>query len=77
MIRIYAIVAAVSAFAIVIGLVMFARDQREIGGAAQREQQEKENAQFRVKAAKGRIDYDTCDLAGGLYQFGTGTCKLP
>lgn len=77
MIRIYAIVAAVSFFAIVVGLVMFARDQREIGGATAREQQEKENAQFRVRANKGRIDYDTCELAGGMYKFGTGTCQPP
>lgn len=55
----------------------FIQDQRSIGGSAEREKQVKENAQFVVNARKGAVDYDTCDLAGGVYAFETSTCKLP
>jgi hypothetical protein len=39
--------------------------------------QEKANAEFRVRAAKGAVDFDTCDRADGVYNFGKGTCQLP
>jgi len=77
MIRIYLIVAAISGAAIIGGLIMFANDQRSIGGATVREQQEKANAQFRVRSAKGRVNYDLCDTAGGVFDFAKGTCQLP
>lgn len=63
--------------AAIIALVMFINHQRDIGGAAERAKQEKENAQMLVRARKGAVDYDTCDRAGGLYNFRTSACKLP
>lgn len=62
--------------AAVIALVMFINYQRDIGGDAERMKQEKENAQMLVRARKGAVDYDTCDRAGGLYNFRTSACKL-
>jgi len=58
-------------------LGLFIHDQRSIGAAVERTKQEKANAEFRVRAAEGAVDYDTCDDAGGVYNFGKGTCKLP
>ena len=55
----------------------FIKEQRDIGGEAERIKQERENAQFIVKARKGAVDYNTCDRANGLYDFAKGTCKLP
>jgi hypothetical protein len=46
------------------------------GAADERIKQEKANAQFTVQANKGLVDYDTCDRADGVYDFGKGTCKL-
>ena len=63
--------------AVIGGLIWYTLDQRSIGGSAERERQVKANAKFVVNAKKGAVDYDTCDLAGGLYDFGKGTCKLP
>ena len=62
---------------ILIALGLFIHDQRSIGAAGERTKQEKANAEFRVRAAEGAVDYDTCDDAGGVYNFGKGTCKLP
>jgi len=63
--------------AIIGGLWYFIKEQREIGGEAERLKQVKENAQFKVRANKGIVGYDTCDDADGLYDFRTGSCKLP
>lgn len=63
--------------AIVAALIWFIQDQRSIGGSAEREKQVKENAQFAVKARKGIVDFDTCDAADGMWDFGKSTCKLP
>jgi hypothetical protein len=49
---------------------------RNSGASDERIKQEKENAQFTVQANKGLVDYDTCDRADGVYDFGKGTCKL-
>lgn len=62
---------------ILAALAVFVYDQRNIGGAAERAKQEKANAEFRVRASEGAVDYDTCDDAGGLYDFTRRTCKLP
>lgn len=51
--------------------------QRSIGAADQLAKQEKANAEFRVRANKGAVDFDTCDTAGGLFDFRKGTCQLP
>lgn len=51
--------------------------QRNLGREAERERQVKENAKFVVNARKGAVDFDTCDMAGGLYDFAKGSCKLP
>lgn len=61
----------------IIALGYFIHSQRELGGEAERLRQEKENAQFQVHVRKGTVDYNTCDRAGGLYDFVKGTCKLP
>lgn len=63
--------------AAVIALVFFIQNQRDIGGAVAREKQEKENAKMLIRVRKGAVDYNTCDRAGGLYDFVNGTCKLP
>ncbi len=68
------IIAGIAAAAL---LAWFVNDQRNIGGTAEREKQVKANAQFVVNARKGAVDFDTCYLAGGLYDFAKGTCKLP
>lgn len=67
----------IAGVAIVAALTWFIQDQRSIGGSAEREKQVKENARFAVKARKGIVDFDTCDTAGGLWDFGKSTCKLP
>ena len=59
------------------GVLAFTFHQRSIGGEAERAKQEKANAEFKVKAAQGRVDYLTCDAAGGMYDFRKGTCQLP
>ena len=51
-------------------------DQRTTGAANERAKQEKANAEFRVRAQKGAVDFDTCDAAGGLYDFRTRACEL-
>lgn len=43
----------------------------------ERAKQEKENAEFIIRANKGRVDYSVCDDADGLYDFKSGTCELP
>lgn len=63
--------------AILGGLWYFIDRQREIGGTAERLKQVEENARFKVNAKRGVVDYDTCDDAGGLFDFRTSTCKLP
>lgn len=67
---------AAAGLAIAAGLIWFIHDQRSIGGAAEREKQEKANAEFRVRAAKGAVDFDVCDRAGGLFDFRRQTCQL-
>jgi len=61
---------------LIIGAAVYAWIYRQ-GGDAERVAQEKENAQFQVQANKGRVSYDTCDAADGLYDFYKGTCQLP
>lgn len=63
--------------AAVAGLVWFVHDQREVGYAKRAAEQEKSDAQFRVRSAQGAVEYDVCDRAGGLYDFRRGSCKLP
>jgi len=58
-------------------LTWYTLDQRAAGRDAERQKQEKSNAQFRVRAQKGAVDFDLCDAAGGLYDFRKGSCKLP
>lgn len=58
-------------------LFLFIHDQRETGRQQERAKQEKADAEFKVRAQKGGVDYDTCDRAGGLYDFRRGSCKLP
>ena len=69
----YAAIAA----ALIGGVTLYTIDQRNAGAAAEREKQEKANAEFRVKSARGAVDYDVCDRAGGMFDFSTGRCKLP
>lgn len=59
------------------GFGIFVYHQRSIGADAERAKQDKANAQFKVRVNQGAVDFDTCERAGGLYQFGKGTCKLP
>jgi hypothetical protein len=63
---------------IVVGLyVGWSQYQQSKGAAEERAKQEKANAEFRVRANKGAVDYDTCDRADGLYDFRKASCKLP
>lgn len=62
--------------AVIGGLVWFVQHQRSIGGEAERAKQERANAEFTVKANKGIVDFDTCDRAGGLFDFRKGACQL-
>ncbi|MBB4342159.1 hypothetical protein [Rhizobium leguminosarum] len=63
---------------IVIGLyVGWSQYQQSKGAADERVKQEKANAEFRVRVNKGVVDYDTCDRAGGLFNFRKATCELP
>ncbi|TBY41579.1 hypothetical protein [Rhizobium leguminosarum] len=72
------IVVGVVGLLIVAGLyVGWSQYQQSRGAADERAKQEKANAEFRVRANKGAVDYDTCDRADGLYDFRKGTCKLP
>lgn len=50
--------------------------QRELGRELEKAQQEKSNAEFRKKTIEGFTDFDTCDRAGGLYNFSKGTCEF-
>lgn len=59
------------------GLFAFVQYQRSIGGEAERQKQVKANAEFQVRASKGAVDFDTCDRAGGLFDFRRRTCELP
>jgi hypothetical protein len=69
---------ALAAAAVILGGVLaFTFHQRSIGGEAERAKQDKANAEFKIKASKGRVDYVTCDVGGGLYDFRKGTCELP
>lgn len=68
---------AAAALIITAGVVFLIHSQREAGKASERAKQEKANAEFRVRAAKGAVDFDTCDAAGGLFDFRKSTCKLP
>ncbi|WP_221163354.1 hypothetical protein [Rhizobium lentis] len=64
--------------AIIAGLyVGWSQYQQSKGAADERAKQEKANAEFRVRVNQGVVDYDTCDRAGGLYDFRKGACKLP
>lgn len=74
-VRLYLYIAA--GLAILAGLGLFIHYQRSVGGDVERAKQVKENAQFKVKADRGIVDYDVCFDAGGLYDFRQGTCKLP
>ena len=47
------------------------------GAERERAKQEKANAEFVVRANKGAVSFDTCDRAGGLYDFRRGSCQLP
>lgn len=75
MTRLYLI--AILGAAALAALFLYTMQQREAGKAIERAKQEKANAEFRVRAQKGAVDYDTCDRAGGLYDFRTRACKLP
>lgn len=55
----------------------FAFKFTEHGAERERVKQEKANAEFQVRSQKGAVSYDTCDRAGGVYDFGKGSCKLP
>lgn len=57
-----------------LGLYAWVMDK---GADLERAKQEKENAEFVIRANKGRSTYDQCDTANGLYDFRTSTCKLP
>ncbi len=71
-------IAAVVVIAVLLGgYYAWAEYQQSKGAADQKAAQEKENAIFRVRSAKGIVDYDTCDAAGGLFDFRKATCKLP
>lgn len=74
-IRILIVVGIVSA--LVAGYAVWRQHQRSQGAAIERAKQEKANAEFRVRVNRGTVDYDTCDAAGGLYDFRTRACKLP
>jgi hypothetical protein len=63
--------------AIIGGLWYFIKEQREIGGTAERLKQVEENERFKDRATKGISGYDACDDAGGVYDFRKGSCKLP
>ncbi|TCA48550.1 hypothetical protein E0J16_25820 [Rhizobium pisi] len=72
------IVIAVVGFCILGGIYFgWSQYQQSIGAAEQLAKQEKANAEFRVRANKGAVDYDTCDRADGLYDFRKASCKLP
>lgn len=72
------LVAAAVGLMIVIGLyVGWSQYQQNKGAADERVKQEKANAEFRVRVNQGVVDYDTCDLAGGMFNFRKATCKLP
>lgn len=68
------IAAGVFALGCIIGAYQLLKSHFETNA---RLEQDKANAVFAVKAKQGRVDYNTCDLAGGVYQFAKGTCKLP
>lgn len=63
--------------AVIGGVITFTYNQRSIGGEAERLKQERANADFRNNQNKGAVDFDTCDRAGGLYDFRKATCKFP
>lgn len=65
------------ATAVLISVAWFAYKVREEGAERERAKQEKANAEFVIRANKGAVDFDTCDAAGGLYNFRTGACELP
>lgn len=59
------------------GYAAWRSHQRSEGGAIERANQEKENAALSVRARKGIVSFDTCDLADGVYDFAKGSCQLP
>ena len=63
--------------AVVGGLALFIHDQRAIGGTAERAKQEKANEEFRKRVDQSGNDFASCDRAGGLYNFRTGSCERP
>ena len=65
--------AIVAGLAAIFGYIQY---ERSIGKTIEQQRQERENAKFRVGVSKGIVDYDTCDRAGGLYDFSKGTCEL-
>lgn len=72
----YYIIGVLAFGALLIGSY-FLYSQREAARLEQRLEQERSNAELRKKADQGTVDYDTCDRAGGVFNFRTRTCKLP
>ena len=50
--------------------------QQDIGATSERAKEDKEYARFRVRVNKGVVNYDTCDRAGGMWDFRKSACQL-
>ena len=65
------------AAAVFIAVAYFVNRVWDQAAEQERAKQEKANAEFVVRSNKGAVDFDTCNDAGGLFDFRRRSCQLP